>query len=301
MRSKCLSNAILYKPSFAVCVLHSDDHGRLLVAEISCLDTDSAKFQLIIIYGPNQKAWGTEFFDSLSHLVDSSLNTIFCGDFNTTVNPELDRRGCNPTSCWAYNWPCSAAYFLNQFDLIDAWCHFDLHARAYTWNRPCGSQASRLDMFWIMSHLLDYTQQIEILPFFRSDHSYVYIRLYLPSMPHRGPGVWKLNTSLLLTSTSALITDFWQEWQEEKHSFPSPSLWWDAGKTRIKLLSRPFSRRYAQTRRSRLQSLRNTLLHLQRCLDASEDVSHLVPKTKRDLELAQQYIANVSRIRAREQ
>ena len=145
-------------------------------------------------------------------LLDSSLNTIFCGDFNTTVNPKLDRRGCNPTSYWAYNWPHSAASFVNQFDLIDASCHFYPQARAYTWNRPCGSQASRLDMFWITSHLLDYTQQREILPFFLSDHSYVYIRLHFPSMLHHRPGVWKLNTSLLRdVDYATLITDFWRE------------------------------------------------------------------------------------------
>jgi hypothetical protein len=38
---------------------------------------------------------------------------------------------------------------------------------------------------------------VDIYPFFRSDHSYVFLKVNLPSLPNRGPGVWKLNSSLL--------------------------------------------------------------------------------------------------------
>ena len=54
-------------------------------------------------------------------------------------------------------------------------------------------------MFWISSSFSDYVFQVDILPFFRSDH--VYLKLAFPSLPDRGPGVSKLNTSILHDET----------------------------------------------------------------------------------------------------
>ena len=105
--------------------------------------------------------------------------------------------GCNPSSYWAYNWPQSLSLLTSTLNLVDAWREKHPSARDYTWRLPNGSQASHLDMFWISSDLLASVQQVDILPFFRSDHSYVFLRITLPSMLDRGPGVWKFNTSLL--------------------------------------------------------------------------------------------------------
>ena len=109
------------KPNLALRLRHADTSGRLLVAEVSSIAAPAAKFQIINIYGPNQKNLGIVFFDSLFPVVDSSLHTVFCDDFNTTVDPVIDRRGCNPDSSWAYNWPRSAANFMTNFNLVDIW------------------------------------------------------------------------------------------------------------------------------------------------------------------------------------
>ncbi len=177
----------------------------------------------------------------------------------------LDCLGCNPSSYWAYNWPLSLCQLTSHLNLVDIWWNRHPLEHQFTWHRPNGSQASHLDMFWLSSHLSDYVHQIDVLPFFRSDHSYVFLWILLPSMPKHGLGTWKFNSSLLKNDDYVKrIRDFWTELQREKDSFPSLAVWWDAGKKRIKAMTQSYSSRQACARRSRVKSLENTLYHLER-------------------------------------
>ena len=188
--------AILYKPCFEVKTTERDTHGRFLLATF-CHEEVASPFQVLAVYGPNQKRPGEEFFASLLPLIDPTLPIVLCGDFNAVVDPFLDRFGCNPESLWAYNWPSSLSTLVDRYDLIDIWRKQHPEDRSYTWRRANGSQASRLDMFWISSSLSEHVLQVDILPFFRSDHSYVYLKLAFPALPDRVPWVWKLNASIL--------------------------------------------------------------------------------------------------------
>jgi hypothetical protein len=55
----------------------------------------------------------------------------------------------------------------------------------------------------MLGHVLDFIRFTRLSstggysPFLCSDHSYVFLRITLPSMLYCGPGVWKFNTSLL--------------------------------------------------------------------------------------------------------
>ena len=124
----------------------------------------------------------------------------------------------------------------------------------------------------------------------------------MPSIPTRGPGTWKFNSSLL---TDADYIDqvrvFWQMWQQQKASFPSLAVWWDAGKKRIKELSHIFSSRKARARRGRIKSLETCLFHLERRKRNGEDVDALLSQTKTDLELELLHSAAGAKIRAKEQ
>ncbi len=237
--------AILFRPCLRVDQHYSDADGRLQVVQFSSTDSDSSSFQLINLYGPNRKVEGEAFFESIMPHIDSSLPSIVCGDFNTVVNPAVDRHGCNPSSPWAYNWPTSLSDLTRHFDLVDIWRFRHPDERNYTWRRANGSQASRLDMFWLSFHLVSNVLDVAIYPFFRSDYSYVFLRVTLPSAPARGPGVWKFNSSLLSDdSFTAKVCAFWSSWQAEKSSFPNVAVWWDAGKSRLKLLMRQYSSSY---------------------------------------------------------
>ena len=157
-------------------------------------------------------------------------------------------------------------------------------------------------MFWLTSFLLPFIAQVNILPFFRSDHSYVYIKLALPSKVHRGCGLWKFNvTHLADPNFVQMVSDFWNSWKLEKGSFLSLSAWWDAGKSRLCAKIRSFSRARAVANRRHLRSLENTLLHLNCRLSSGEDVSKLISEAKASLADAHLQEARGARIRAQVQ
>ena len=147
--------------------------------------------------------------------------------------------------------------------LILIWRHKHPGQRSYTWRRANGSQASRLDMFWISSFFTENVLEADIYPFFRSDHSYVFLKLKFPSLPDRGSGVWKLNTSLLQDDQLVQeVRDFWTSWRSEQSSFPSLAVWWDTGKVRLKTMLRHRSREKACSRRKRVAQLEQDLAQL---------------------------------------
>ena len=157
-------------------------------------------------------------------------------------------------------------------------------------------------MFWLSSSLLQTVKEVAIYPFFRSDHSYVFLRISLPSLPERGPGIWKLNSSLLRDEDFCQqVRSFWQSWQLEKPTFPSVSVWWDAGKSRLKRLVRKYSQQKACSRRSRIKSLENTLYHLSRRQSKGDDVAQLIKEVREELELEHIHAAHGAQVRAREQ
>ena len=59
----------------------------------------------------------------------------------------------------------------------------------------------------------------------------------VPDVVSPGPGLRKLNISILEEAYVSLVEDFWSRWHDQKHRFPSLAKWWEAGKSRIKGLS----------------------------------------------------------------
>lgn len=305
---KCLSSpgttrssgvAILYKPDFTLDCQSRDVIGRVITADFSF---HNYAFKVCNIYAPNTSKEGSSFFESLHSLIDISTPTVLCGDFNTVPHAVNDRLGCNPLSPWAYNWSPALTCLMDTYDLHDVWRLHHPGVQEYTWRRPNGLQASRLDMFWISSFLLAFVGQVSITPFFRSDHSCVFLELRFPTSIHRGRGVWKFNvTHLQDPSFIALIRDFWCSWQLQKSSFFSLASWWDAGKARLRRQMQAFSRAKASSSNRALKSLERTLYHLQRRFDKGEDVSSLIQATKTDLEEAHRLRVQGARIRAQTQ
>lgn len=106
--------AILFKPCLSALSHSADDAGRLQVVTFS---KDGAKFQVVCIYGPNRQVEGEQFFADLPPYIDTSLPLFLTGDFNTVVDASLDRRGCNASSLWAYNWPRSLETLTTELDV----------------------------------------------------------------------------------------------------------------------------------------------------------------------------------------
>ena len=290
--------AVLYHPSLTVLSSSADSQGRLQVIHFSFL---SIPFQLVNVYGPNQKNAGIEFFQSILPMLNVSLPTLICGDFNTVVDPLIDRTGCNPTSPWAYNWPHTLATLTDDMNLVDIWRSRHPCERSYTWSRANGQVGSRLDMIWLSSFLAPSVKEVSILPYFRSDHSYVYLSFSLPDAPERGKGCWKFNKSLLNNATyRKLINNFWSEWQREQTYYPSSPVWWDVGKQLIRQITTDFSTELAVSQREQCESLNKQLFNLTNRSKAGEDVNIQLKEVEDRLYDHHRRKAEGARLRARE-
>ena len=86
--------------------------------------------------------------------------------------------------------------YMTELDLVDAWRLINPDGCRYTTRRQKPEIHCRLDFFLVSQSLTCNVTNADILAGFKTDHSLVTIKLALHSNP-RGPGFWKLNTSLL--------------------------------------------------------------------------------------------------------
>ncbi|CAB4005244.1 Hypothetical predicted protein [Paramuricea clavata] len=156
---------------------------------------------------------------------------------------------------------------MSTYDLHDAWRTIHPNAQEYSWHRPNGRQASRIDMIWLSALLLSCVKRVNILSFFRSDHSTVYLELCLLSATHHGDGVWKLNTRHL-----------------SDESF-------------VKLVS-DFGQKKAVSRRKLITLLEHTLFHFNGRLLNGDEVLPIIEDVKSELEPAHRDEAGEARIHA---
>ena len=305
---KCISSpgtvrscgvAILFKPNFSLESCFCDQSGRLVIGNFKTLNR---QFQVACLYGPNKKTLGQTFFESFFQALDIDFPVFLCGDFNTVVDPLIDRSGCNPLSPWAYNWSDTLQNLMSTFDLSDAWRVAHPQSSEFTWHRANGSQASRLDMIWLPQEFLSFIRSIDILPFFRSDHCYVFMEIEIPPPTPRGPGVWKFNSSHLKDEEFRnSIIEFWDNWRMQQSRFSSLASWWDAGKARIKSFIRNYSCRKARKHRESIRSLNAALFHIQRRINQGEPLTDLLNDVKKELEIELLTDAKGAQLRARMQ
>ena len=90
-----------------------------------------------------------------------------------------------------------------------------------------------------------------------------------PSLVPPGPGLWKLNVSVLEEEEYfQLIRDFWSTWRRRKHLLPSLAKWWEVGKSRIKGLTISYCSRWARSALQERDLLVRLAKHLKSRLDS---------------------------------
>ena len=98
-------------------------------------------------------------------------------------------------------------------------------------------------MMWAPISLTEHVKDSGYYPSFLTDHQYLQVTFLLPSVVSRGPGYWKLNTSVLRDlEYCEFVKSFssFREAQEVKTDFSSPLEWWDMGKFYLRELSCSF-------------------------------------------------------------
>ena len=222
---------VLFRPMLSLVKSSSDNCGRFLLCEFSLR---GVTFRVACVYAPNRNPDRDTFLDDVSSRLDPSIPTVLVGDFNTVFDRATDRIG-SVIGDTSRESSVALERLFNDACCIDIWRYLHPSSSAFTWTKSDGSISSRIDLIgcpyvWVAS-----VSACNILPCPFSDHCAVSVTLTVPDVIPPGPGLWKLNTSVLEEEEYCrLINDFWTDWKHCKLSFPSLSKWWDAVKGKIK-------------------------------------------------------------------
>ena len=175
--------------------------------------------------------------DDLHSKIDPSIPIVLAGDYNTVFDRSIDHLGYDPADSSRE----SSSSLRDLFDtccVIDIWRYLHPSSSSFTWTRCNGSLASRIDLFGVPYVWVSSVSFCDILPCPFSDHCAVSLTISVPDVVPPGPGLWKLNISILdEVEYVKNISDFWQTWHGSIQQFPSLAKWWEAGKSRINGLS----------------------------------------------------------------
>ena len=186
------------------------------------------------------------------------IPTVLAGDFNAVFVHGLDRFGSDPSNLSGE----SSLSPLNLFDsccVLDIWRYLHPTVSGFTWTRWNGTFAPRIDLFGVPYVWVPSVLSCDIVPYRFSDHCGVLLSVVVPDVVPPGPGLWKLNTSILVDDEYVrLISDLWVSWRASIPRFPSLARWWEKGKGLIK----GATIRYCCDRSATWSKNRDLLVHL---------------------------------------
>ena len=188
--------SILFGPKINVKVHNTitDEEGQLLILYCTL---EKEKFVLANIYAPNVD--NPDFFHKCFTEIErfSPKFMLIGGDFNTALDPQVDRQGSK------YNNDKSAQWIVNKcenLDLIDVYRYVHPDKPGYTYYSKYPTlNFSRLDYFLLSNEGSQFIESVKTIPSYKSDHSLLVLVFNI--LTHkRGPGYWKLNTKFLQDS-----------------------------------------------------------------------------------------------------
>jgi len=218
-----------------------DNEGRIIMIQLNVLDEI---YTIMNVYAPNNDKDRLALFGKVEKWIKtyagSSENCIVAGDFNTTPDPEKDRKaGVNLIDQSNKKFHC----ICKSLNLSDIWRYKNPNKVEYT----CRAQ-SRIDLI-ICSKSIINTSTVEIKhPYVSSDHQIVHLSINVGKYP-RGPGYWKLNCSILEDKCYVSeIKNLIQKFKEDhlKQGFSNMQLW-EMCKNRIKEYTIKFCKKKQKT------------------------------------------------------
>ena len=176
-----------------------DENGSLLILDLTI---SNKRLSLINVYGPNKD--DPTFYENVFKSIADIGNELYiiCGDFNLTLNPNID--------CFNYkhiNNPKARNFITNMIkenNLFDTFRELHPYLKRYTWRRKTPLKQSRLDFFLVTENIVNSIKKSQIETGYKSDHSMVTLILAMDNFEH-GKSLWKHNNSLL-TDTEYLKT-----------------------------------------------------------------------------------------------
>ena len=251
--------AVLIRSGLDIVIQHKqcDLKGRLIMLNAKIKDKN---YFLINLYGPNKDAEAVCFYQDLSTTLrgidlDGDSNVIVGGDFNCPLDPAVDKKGgiLIPRQ-HVIN---SIENIQNEFSLHDIWRIKNPNTRSYTWSKSSPFIFCRLDYWLISDNLNDLVTQVDIVASIKTDHSSIILELENIKESRKGPGFWKLNTSLLdRPDYLDMINSELPNWLHDAKDLSDNRAKWDWLKFKIKTSSITYSKKLAQERKKREEELK---------------------------------------------
>ena len=169
-----------------------DDNGRLIIVNVKI---NNKVITIANVYAPNDDQ--PSFFMSTVEKIMKmeSGNIIIAGDFNLVLDKNLDSLNRKNNNVRAKE---VLQGFMDEFLMIDIWRQINPDDFTFTWHKKKPSEIyARLDYILVNFALTTEIKNCKIKPSFRSDHSPVEIQMELNEDAPRGPGLWKINNSML--------------------------------------------------------------------------------------------------------
>ena len=236
-----------------------DDEGRSIIIEA---EVQGSPFLFVNIYAPNKVQDQCRFFDKLNkniedRVVNEELRIIIGGDFNVTLDSDLDCSGGRPFR------KDSVKHIQDlclDFDLVDIWRIRNPDSKLFTWRQRNPFIQRRLD-YWLISDVCqDDIEMSDIIPLINSDHSAIFLHFNSIDKPKHGPSFWKFNASLVNDDDFvALINESVPLWLEEFKDVIDKRLLWDLIKYRIRQITIKYSKGKARERRRKISDIEASL------------------------------------------
>ena len=208
--------ATLFKEKSVIEIIHTnkDKEGR----RVQCIiKYEQEILQIRNIFSPTNPTERKHFYINLQKLIDYDRKTIIAGYFNIIENLFLDRTGGNPNETHIIGFE-TLKTVKNKLNLIDIWRKNNPFQKSFTYNNADNTIHTRLDRFYINKTIK--TIKCQIIPNTISDHYSVSLHIQINKNEPKGPGIWKLNTSILTHKTfQNIFKQVWKDWQNEKTKY----------------------------------------------------------------------------------
>ena len=204
---------VLFRPPLSLEAFWTDSDGCFLRLDFSFR---VVRFRVACLYAPNGIPERDLFLAHVTDNLDPGTPTILAGDFNTFFNWSLDRCGSVVVDTSRESSAALARLF-KEVCCEDIWRYLHPSSSGFTWSRADGSFFSRIDLIGCPFAWVPSVSACDIVPCPFSDHCALAFFVSVPDVIPHGPGLWKLNVSILEEREYFdIISDFWAQWKYRK-------------------------------------------------------------------------------------
>lgn len=295
--------AILFNNNFAFKVLRQicDKEGRYIIID---LEVGEQILTICNIYAPNKD--DPFFFQNIREQMTMFRceEIILGGDFNLVMDVKKDKKGGKSTThrnAWKV-----IQNIRDILDLTDIWRDLNPDGRRYTWRQNKPEIHCRLDFFLVSVSLAGRILKADILPGYKTDHSLCNIVINYQTHP-RGPGLWKLNSSLLeemdyVNKIKSTILETVNQYESDETV--DEVLLWEMIKLQIRDTSIKYSKAKIKKMKTKEADIENDISALERQLEScinnnKEALAEQLRVKKRELENIIEYKTKGAIIRSK--